>query len=429
MNIINLTATEDYSSVIERLENRNNTTNTQITQVVSQIIDNVIYKGDKALVEYARMFDNVECSKFKLKVTPAEIKEAFSRVSPEYVKIVNDAKNNIKRFHRKEKEKSWFITGENGSEFGIRVTPIERVGVYVPAGRKPLPSSVLMNVIPAKVAGVKEIIMCTPPDKNGRVSDYILVAAKLAGVNKIYKVGGAQAIAAMAYGTKTITKVDKITGPGNAYVAKAKSMVFGKCGIDMIAGPSEILIIADKNANPDFVAADMLSQAEHDPNAASVLITDDASLVSNVAEALQTQLSSLSEPAVARASIENNGMMIVVRDLMQGADIANIIAPEHLELCIEDPKSMIPHIRNAGAVFCGNWSPEPMGDYYCGTNHVLPTLSTARFSSPLGVWDFLKRTSIISYAKEDFFKDAASVVEFAKCEGLEAHAKSVEVRL
>ena len=254
------------------------------------------------------------------------------------------------------------------------------MGVYVPAGRKPLPSSVLMNVIPAKVAGVKEIIMCTPPDKNGKVSDYILVAAKLAGVNKIYKVGGAQAIAAMAYGTKTITKVDKITGPGNAYVAKAKSMVFGKCGIDMIAGPSEILIIADKNANPDFVAADMLSQAEHDPNAASVLITDDVSLVSNVAEALQTQLSSLSEPAVARASIENNGMMIVVRDLMQGADIANIIAPEHLELCIEDPKSMIPHIRNAGAVFCGNWSPEPMGDYYCGTNHVLPTLSTARFT-------------------------------------------------
>lgn len=429
MNIMNLADTGDYSSVAERLESRNNTTNTQITQVVSDIIDNVIKNGDKALVEYAKRFDHVECSKFKLKVTPTEIKEAFSRVSPEYIETVKAAKDNIKAFHRKEKEKSWSIKSENGSEFGIRVTPIERVGVYVPAGRKPLPSSVLMNVIPAKVAGVKEIIMCTPPDRNGKVSDYILVAAKIAGVNKIYKVGGAQAVAAMAYGTKTIAKVDKITGPGNAYVAKAKSMVFGKCGIDMIAGPSEILIIADKSANPDFVAADMLSQAEHDPNAASVLITDDVSLVARVGEALEKQLSALKEPEAARASIENNGMMIVVRDLMQGADIANIIAPEHLELCIDDPKALIPHIRNAGAIFCGNWSPEPMGDYYCGTNHVLPTLSTARFSSPLGVWDFIKRTSIISYTKEDFLKDADSVMEFANCEGLEAHAKSVEVRL
>ncbi|MBE7066011.1 MAG: histidinol dehydrogenase [Ruminococcaceae bacterium] len=429
MKIFNLAAESDYSGIIERLESRNNTTNTQITQTVSEIIDNVIAKGDKALFEYTRKFDHVENNRFRLKVSPGEIKDAFSRVSEKYIETVKAAQANIKAFHKKEKERSWYRTTESGSKFGIRVTPIERVGVYVPAGRKPLPSSVLMNVIPAKVAGVKEIIMCTPPDRNGKVSDYILVAAKLAGVSKIYKVGGAQAIAAMAYGTKTIGKVDKITGPGNAYVAKAKSMVFGKCGIDMIAGPSEILIIADSSADADFVAADMLSQAEHDPNAASVLITDDVTLVRKVESSLARQLDALREPDAARASIENNGMMIITRDLMQAAEIANFIAPEHLELSINDPDSLIPYIKNAGAIFCGKWSPEPMGDYYCGSNHVLPTLSTARFSSPLGVWDFVKRTSIISYSKEDFLKDADAVIEFASCEGLEAHAKSVEVRL
>ena len=429
MNIFNVTDNFDYSGIVNKLESRNNATNTKITQIVADIIDNVIENGDKALKEYAAKFDDVDPKNYKLKVSPKEIKEAFDRVSESYIRIVENARKNIMAFHKKEKERSWYKTSEEGSKFGIRVTPIERVGVYVPAGRKPLPSSVLMNVIPAKVAGVKEIIMCTPPDKNGKVSDYILVAAKIAGVSKIYKVGGAQAIAAMAYGTKTIGKVDKITGPGNAYVAKAKSMVFGKCGIDMIAGPSEILIIADSSANPDFVAADMLSQAEHDPNAASVLITTDTSLVNKVKSSLEIQLNNLKEPDVARASIDNNGMIIVTKDVVQAADIANIIAPEHLELCVNNPESLIPYVKNAGAIFCGNWSPEPMGDYYCGSNHVLPTLSTARFSSPLGVWDFMKRTSIISYTKEDFLKDANAVIEFASCEGLEAHAKSVEVRL
>jgi len=364
-----------------------------------------------------------------LEVSRQEIDESIGRVDSKLITILQNAASNIMKFHEKEVENSWFTTRADGSFFGIKVSPIERVGVYVPGGSAILPSSVLMNVIPAKVAGVSEIVMCTPPGADGKISPLILAAAKIAGADRVFRVGGAQAIGAMAYGTKFVPKVDKITGPGNIYVATAKSKIFGYCGIDMIAGPSEILIIADSSANAKYVVADMLSQAEHDPMAASILISTDKSLIDDVILQLEFAANLLSRKDIARKSLINNGAAILVKDIAQAIELSNLIAPEHLELCVEQAVNVMATVKNAGAIFCGNWSPEPMGDYYCGSNHVLPTGGTARFSSPLGVWDFVKKSSVIFYSKEGFLKDANEAALFAMAEGLDAHACSINERL
>ncbi len=394
-----------------------------VTAVVQEIIGDVIQNGDEALYRYGEKFDGVDLRECGLE-EPVESAE----ISPELEQVLRKAADHIRAFHEKELEQSWEYS-RPGVKLGIKVTPMERVGVYVPGGSASLPSSVLMNVIPAKVAGVKEIIMCTPPNKEGGIDPVIKQAAYIAGVDEIYKIGGAQAVAAMAYGTDTVPKADKITGPGNAYVATAKRCVFGKCGIDMIAGPSEILIVADESANPDYVAADMLSQAEHDPMAAAVLITDSRALADAVQQLIGKQLEVLSRQAIAQKSIEDNGAIILVKDMGQAMEICNFIAAEHLELCVQAPEKLLDQVTNAGAVFLGNYSPEPMGDYYCGTNHILPTGGSARFSSPLGVWDFLKRTSVIHYQKEGFLKEAENAALFAAAEKLTAHENSIRIRL
>lgn len=394
-----------------------------VTGAVQEIIRQVAQKGDEALYRYGEKFDSVDLRKIGLE-EPVESAE----ISPELDGVIRKAADNIRLFHEKELELSWKLS-RPGVTLGIKVTPMERVGVYVPGGSASLPSSVLMNVIPARVAGVGEIIMCTPPNKEGGIDPVIKQAAYLAGVDRIYKIGGAQAIAAMAYGTETVPRADKITGPGNAYVAAAKRCVFGKCGIDMIAGPSEILIVADDSANPEYVAADMLSQAEHDPMAAAVLITDSRALAERVQQLVLQQLEVLSRKEIAAKSIADNGAIILVEDMCRAMEICNFIAAEHLELCVKEPEKLLDQVANAGAVFLGNYSPEPMGDYFCGTNHILPTGGSARFSSPLGVWDFLKRTSVIHYQREGFLAEAEAAAQFAASEKLTAHENSIRIRL
>lgn len=393
-----------------------------VTDIVKGIIEDVRTNGDEALIRLTQKFDGVDLSLCGLEAKCASVNIG------ELDGVIRRAAENIRTFHEKEMEQSWSME-RNGVTLGVKVTPMERVGVYVPGGSASLPSSVLMNVIPAKTAGVKEIIMCTPPDKEGKIPDVIMQAAYIAGVDRIFKIGGAQAVAAMAYGTETVPKVDKITGPGNAFVATAKRCVFGTCGIDMIAGPSEILIVADDSANPDYVAADMLSQAEHDPMAASVLITTSPELASLVEKQLKIQLAALSRKEIAEKSLEDYGAIILVKDIDQAMEICNFIAAEHLELCVRDPESLLNKVKNAGAVFLGAYSPEPMGDYYCGTNHILPTGGSARFSSPLGVWDFLKRTSVINYGKDAFLREAYDAADFAAAEKLTAHENSIRIRL
>ena len=397
-----------------------------VEEIVSQIIDNVIKNGDKALFEYALKFDKANLT--SLEVTKAEIEQAVNSADKEFLRILNRAKQNIYEFHQKQYREGFELRKENGIILGQKIIPIEKVGLYVPGGTAVYPSTVLMDAIPAKIAGSSKIVMVTPPDKNGNVNPDILVAAYVAGVDKIYKVGGAQAIAALAYGTETIEKVDKIVGPGNAFVATAKKQVFGKVSIDMIAGPSEIMVVADKNNDAKCISADLLSQAEHDKLASAVLITDSEELAYKVRDELEVQISRLSRSEIARTSIDDNGKIIIAKDIESAIDLANEIAPEHLELCIDNAYNYIDKIKNAGSVFLGRYSPEALGDYMAGLNHTLPTSGTARFSSPLSVDDFIKKMQYVYYT-EDALKDIYKDVDyFAKKEGLTAHAKSATIR-
>jgi histidinol dehydrogenase len=397
-------------------------------EVVQKIIADIRQNGDQALKEYTVKFDRVSLESFA--VEESEIEEAYSLVDPGFVEIVREAAENIRTFHEKQLRPSWMTTEENGTILGQKITPLDSVGVYVPGGTAAYPSSVLMNVVPAHVAGVKRIVMVSPPDKEtGKLPPAVLVAAKEAGVKEIYKVGGAQAIAALAYGTESIQSVDKITGPGNIFVALAKKEVFGDVDIDMIAGPSEIAVLADDTAYADEVAADLLSQAEHDPRACSVLVTPSMKLAEAVAAEVEKQLAVLPRREIAARSIEDYGVIYVTADLEEAIATVNQLAPEHLEVVVENAMEVLGKIHHAGAIFVGRYSSEPVGDYFAGPNHVLPTNGTARFSSPLNVDDFQKKSSVIIYSEKALKDNAAKIAEFARMEGLEAHARAVEARL
>ena len=398
----------------------------EVGGIVSEIINNVKTNGDKALSEYLEKFDKVKLTDFK--VSEEEITAALNKVEPEFLEILKEAESNIRAFHEKQVRQGFMMTAKNGVILGQRVVPIEKVGIYVPGGTAAYPSTVLMDAVPAKIAGVSEIIMVTPPNKTGEINPYILAAAKIAGVTAIYKLGGAQAVAALAYGTESVPKVDKIVGPGNAFVAEAKKQVFGQVGIDMIAGPSEVLVLADGKSNPKFVAADLLSQAEHDKNASCVLITESEKLAKEVQKEIENQLSCLLREEIARDSIDNNGKIIICKDLIQGIDIANRIAPEHMEVCVDEPFNYLGLIKNAGSVFLGRYNAEPTGDYFAGPNHTLPTSGTARFYSPLSVEDFVKNIQYSYYTEEALKADYKKISYFANKEGLTAHARAVDIR-
>lgn len=397
-----------------------------VAAIVSDIIADVRENGDTAVKAYCAKFDKAELT--SLEVTPEEIQEAISQVEPEFLDILREAAENIRSFHSRQVRNSFVIADKPGIVLGQKITPIEKVGVYVPGGTAAYPSTVLMDTIPAKIAGCPQLVMVTPPGRDGKVNPAILAAADLAGVNRIFRVGGAQAIAALAYGTESIPKVDKIVGPGNAFVAEAKKQVFGRVSIDMIAGPSEILVIADGKSNPVHVAADLLSQAEHDKLASAVLVTDSEELALAVQAELERQLPLLPRQEIARASIENNGKIIVAETLMAGIEIANEIAPEHLELQVDDPFSYLDAIQNAGSIFLGRSCPEALGDYFAGPNHTLPTSGTARFSNPLSVDDFVKKSQFSYYTPEALAKAADKIAAFAEKEGLRAHGRSVTIR-
>ena len=371
-----------------------------VSDIVADILENVRKNGDKAVLEYCERFDGAKLS--TLEVTSDEIDEAVASVEPRFIEILENAAANIREFHEKQIRTSFVINNKEGIVTGQKVTPVEKVGLYVPGGTAAYPSTVLMDSIPAKLAGVSEMCIVTPPDKNGKVNPVILAAAKIAGVDRVFKVGGAQAIAALAFGTESVPKVDKIVGPGNAFVAEAKRQVFGTVAIDMIAGPSEILIVSDSKSNPDFVAADLLSQAEHDKNASAVLVTDSFEFAEKVSSALEKQIPELLRSEIARASVDNNGKIIVAEDIKEAIAVANEIAPEHLELCLDDPFDYLDLVKNAGSVFMGRYCPEALGDYYAGPNHTLPTGGTARFSSPLSVDDFVKKTQFTYIQKGHF---------------------------
>ena len=396
-----------------------------VSDIVSGIVDNVRQNGDKAVLEYCEKFDGVKLE--SLEVTKEEIDEAVGLVEPKFLEILSAAAANIREFHEKQ-VRTGFSIEKDGIVTGQKITPIEKVGLYVPGGTAAYPSTVLMDSIPAKIAGVKEMCIVTPPDKSGKVNPVILAAAKIAGVDRIFKVGGAQAVAALAYGTESIPKVDKIVGPGNAFVAEAKRQVFGMVAIDMIAGPSEILVVSDSKSDPDFVAADLLSQAEHDKNASAVLVTDSEAFAEKVSDALERQIPKLLRSEIARASIDKNGKIIVAADLKEAIEVSNEIAPEHLELCVDEPFKYLDLVKNAGSVFMGRYCPEALGDYYAGPNHTLPTSGTAKFSSPLSVDDFIKKTQFTYYTKEALKEVANDVAFFAEKEGLTAHAKSATIR-
>ena len=397
-----------------------------VSAPVAEILRDVKERGDAALLDYARRFDKAELS--ALEVTPQELDEGAAQVDGEFTQILREAAENIRAFHARQRREGFLMAEREGVILGQKITPLARVGIYVPGGTAAYPSTVLMNAIPAHIAGVGEIIMATPPGRDGKICPAILAAAKLAGVTRIFKMGGAQAVAALAYGTQSVPKVDKIVGPGNAYVAEAKRQVFGLVNIDMIAGPSEILVIADGKSNPAWVAADLLSQAEHDKLASAVLVTDSRPLAQAVAQAVEDQLRTLEREEIARASIEHNGKIIVVRSLAEAVAAANRIAPEHLELSVENPFDYLGQIENAGSIFLGRYNPEPMGDYFAGPNHTLPTMGTARFYSPLSVDDFVKKSQFSCYTREALERDYRKVSRFAKEEGLTAHARAVEIR-
>ncbi len=397
-----------------------------VEDAVAEIIAGVRERGDEALFEYTLKFDRAEIQ--RREVSREEIDEALEGEDPGFIEILKEAAENIRAFHVNQKRLGFRSYGKDGIILGQRITPIEKAGIYVPGGTAAYPSTVLMDAIPAKIAGCREIVMVTPPGKDGKVNPDILAAASVAGVDRIFKVGGAQAIAALAFGTESVPRVDKIVGPGNAYVAEAKKQVFGQVSIDMIAGPSEILVVSDGLSDPAVVAADMLSQAEHDRMASAVLVTDSKALAEAVAEEIERQLPLLEREEIARASIENNGKIIVADSIESAVDIANEIAPEHLELCVDEPFLLLDRVKNAGSVFLGRNCPEAMGDYFAGPNHTLPTSGTARFSSPLSVDDFLKKTQYIYYTEEALEKAAGKVAAFARKEGLTGHARSALIR-
>lgn len=400
---------------------------TDVAGTVAEIIKNVRENGDKALFEYCEKFDKAQLS--SLAVTKEEIDEALSLVEPEFLEILEKAAKNIRKFHSRQVRNSFIINDEDGIVIGQKIIPVDRAGLYVPGGTAAYPSTVLMDAIPAKIAGCREVVMVTPPTKDGKVNPVILAAAHVAGIDRIFKVGGAQAVAALAYGTQSIPKVDKIVGPGNAFVAEAKKQVFGVVSIDMIAGPSEILIVADGKSNPSYVAADLLSQAEHDKMASAVLVTDSEELAGNVSTELEKQIPLLERREIARESVDVNGKIIVADTLDAAIEIANEIAPEHLELCVDNPFDKLDSIRHAGSIFMGRNCPEALGDYFAGPNHTLPTSGTAKFSSPLSVDDFIKKTQYTYYTKDALKKVAFDVAAFAKKEGLTAHAKSAVIRV
>lgn len=397
-----------------------------VETIVAEIIANVRKNGDAALYEYCEKFDKTTLT--ALQVTKEEIDEAVASVEPRFLDILARAAENIRKFHSRQVRNSFVLTEENGVVLGQKIIPVDRAGLYVPGGTAAYPSTVLMDSIPAKIAGVKEVVMVTPPNREGKVNPVILAAASIAGVDRIFKVGGAQAVAALAYGTESVPKVDKIVGPGNAFVAEAKKQVFGQVSIDMIAGPSEILIVADGASNPRHLAADLLSQAEHDKLASAVLVTESMELAKSVQAELEVQIPQLERSDIARASIDNNGKIIVAEDLMQAIDIANEIAPEHLELCVDNPFDYLDAIRHAGSIFMGRSCPEALGDYFAGPNHTLPTSGTAKFSSPLGVDDFIKKTQFTYYTRSALEAVAEDVAYFARQEGLTAHARSAVIR-
>jgi len=399
-----------------------------VVDVVKGIIDDVIARGDEALFEYTAKFDGVDTSPGGLRVSIAERDAALAQVSPEVIDCLQLSAERIKAFHAHQLPRSW-MTEEDGVLLGQQLTAVGRAGLYVPGGLANYPSSVLMNAIPAQLAGVAEIALCVPPDRDGKVSKYTLAAAAVIGVDEIYRVGGAQAVAAMAYGTETIKRVDKVTGPGNIYVATAKKLVVGAVDIDMIAGPTEIIIVADGEARPDFIAADMIGQAEHDSLATAILVTNNRELAVAVDEALEAQLQDAARADIARRSLEARGRLLVVDELELAVDFINRFAPEHLEIMTADSQDWLPRIRNAGAIFLGAYTPEAIGDYVAGSNHVLPTGSTARFYSPLGVYDFIKWSSVLSFTKDGLSRIGAQAVCLAEAEGLEGHGRSVKVRL
>ena len=420
--------TMKYTNMVE-LKNelsRSQFSHDDVNTIVKDILDDVKLRGDQALYDYNKKFDNVSLS--SLQVTEKEIEDAFNRLDKELLDVIRYSHENIVRYHTKQKRNDFLDKDTDGVILGQIINPIEKVGIYVPGGTAAYPSTVLMNAVPAKVAGVEEIVMVTPPNEDGTISDVILSAAKIAGVTKIFKVGGAQAVAALSYGTETIPAVYKIVGPGNIFVAMAKKMVFGEVAIDMVAGPSEVLIISDDSSNPVHIAADLLSQAEHDKLAACILVTTSEELAKSVAVEIESQLAELPRQEIARESINNNGRIIIAKNIEEAILISNEIAPEHLELAVMDPFALLSKIKNAGSIFLGHNTPEPLGDYLAGPNHTIPTSGTAKFASPLSVDDFIKKSSVIYYSKEALEKVKDKVILFAESEGLTAHANSVRKR-
>lgn len=412
--------------LIAQLKARSGETSKKVTESVTEIIEAVRLEGDSALDRYTKLFDGSVPE--KLEVTKEEMEEAVNSVAPEFLTAVKNAAERIKDFHARQKQQSWLTTKENGVILGQRIRGLKRVGLYVPGGTAAYPSSVLMNAIPAKIAGVEELIMVTPPMKDGGANPNILAAAYVAGVDRVFLAGGAQAVAALAYGTERVPKVDKIVGPGNIYVATAKKLLYGVVDIDMIAGPSEILIVADESAKPEFLAADLMSQAEHDVLASAILLTNSEKIASETVDALKRQVEDMPRKDIIKKSLKDYGAVIVCQNLGEAVDFANELAPEHLEMCVENPMEYIGRMDNAGSVFLGNYSPEPLGDYYAGPNHVLPTGGTARFFSPLSVDSFVKKSSFIYYTESALSQDKDDVITLAEAEGLGAHANSIKVR-
>ena len=427
MKIIELTK-ETKQDILSSLLKRSPNNYGQYEKTVAEIVENVKTNKNDAVFEYTKKFDGFDLTSQNIRVTEEEINEAIASMDAEFVAVMEKSAANIREYHEKQKRNSWFDAKEDGTILGQKVTPLEKVGIYVPGGKAAYPSSVLMNAIPAKVAGVGKLVMTTPCNKEGKVNPGTLAAAKVAGVDEIYKVGGAQAIAALAFGTESIPKVDKITGPGNIFVALAKKSVYGHVSIDSIAGPSEILVLADETANPKYVAADLLSQAEHDELASAILITTSRQLAEEVSKWVVDFVSQLDRKAIMEKSLENNGYILVAKDMEEAIEAANEIASEHLEILTKNPFEVMTKIRNAGAIFLGEYSSEPLGDYFAGPNHILPTNGTAKFFSPLSVDDFVKKSSIICYSKEALAKVHKDIEMFAKKEGLTAHANSIAVR-
>jgi histidinol dehydrogenase len=418
-------AVNNEKEILEIIKNREE--DLDVINDVKLILEEVKKDKDKALIKFNKLFDKVDIT--NLKVSKEEIDEAFKLVEEDFIEAIKGSIENVKKYHEKQVKNGYSIIEKNGVFMGQLVTPLQRVGVYVPGGTASYPSSVVMNVIPAKIAGVSEIVMVTPPKNDGSINPYILVAASLAGVSEIYKVGGAQSIGALAYGTETIKNVDKIVGPGNIYVAMAKKLVFGTVDIDMVAGPSEILVIADENSNSKYIAADLMSQAEHDKRAASILLTTSEKLHNEVLEEINIQIKDLERKDIIEESLKNYGMAVICEDINKCIELSNKIAPEHLELMIENPLEYLGSVKNAGSIFLGYYSPEPLGDYYAGPNHVLPTNGTARFSSPLSVDSFIKKSSYLYYSKEELQKVSKNIMILAEKEGLTAHRNSVKVRV